>query len=294
MKKLIQRIILAIVILVVVAVALVWIMINPIAKAAVEKGSGKALGVEANLDSISLGLLSGSVELRGFNMGNPKEGGYASPYLVDLGEFNVAVEPGSLLTDTVHITKFQIDELVMNIEWKDVLRSNINDIMANIKGTKTQEKEGTGGKGKKVEADIIQVKNITANFYVPGKKDPIPVRVPIIELKDFKSDESGSVAGELAMQLLPAIMMSALDNAKGLIPTDLLQGLNTSVMDVAGMLDTELLGQIKPLGDLMGDTLKDVKIDESIKIKEPAEDVGKALDKGIKDIGGGLFGDKKE
>ena len=171
-KKLIQRIVLAIVILVVVAVALVWIMINPIAKTAVEKGSGEALRVEANLDSISLGLLSGSVELRGFIMGNPKEGDYASPYLVDLGESNVAVEPGSLLTDTVHITNFEIDELEMNIEWKDILRSNISDIMVKIKGTKSQEKEGTEGKGKKVEADIISVKNITANFYVPGEERP--------------------------------------------------------------------------------------------------------------------------
>ena len=55
-------------------------------------------------------------------------------------------------------------------------------------------------------------------------------------------------------------MMSALENAKGLIPADLLQGLEASVMDVDGMLDTELLGQITPLEDFIGDPLKDVKI----------------------------------
>ena len=49
MKKIIKRVILGIVVLVILAVAVVWVLINPIAKGAVENGASETLGVKTGL-----------------------------------------------------------------------------------------------------------------------------------------------------------------------------------------------------------------------------------------------------
>ena len=186
-KKIIKRVILGIVVLVILALAAVWLAINPIAKRAVQSGASDTLGVETTLETISISPLSGRLLMNKLNISNPE--GFVSASLMNTGRFDIEVAPASLFSDTVEIRKFELDGLEMHIEQKLPL-SNISRIMDNIKKS-SADKEETASDGKKVKADLILIKNVEAYFHLlPGtsKAGVVKVEVPQLELKNVSSD----------------------------------------------------------------------------------------------------------
>ena len=221
--------------LLVVVVAGAWLMIDSLAKQAVQQGGEYALGVPTTVDSLSLSLVGGSLQMNTLNVANPE--GYKSDHLMRTGKFHIAVQPGSVLTGTVRIPTFELDGLDMIIEPKG-LKNNISQIMDHVKkmsgsGTSAQPQQQPQGKGggKKVVIDRLVIRNVVAHviLLVPGVQ-PLTVNVPTIELKNLGSDKPINVA-ELIGQLMPAILAAVLEQGKGIIPADLLAGLQA---DVAG------------------------------------------------------------
>lgn len=288
--KTIKRVILGIVILVVLAVVLVWVFIDPIAKSAVQGGASDALGVKTSLGSIKISPLSGRVLMNELKIANPE--GFISTSLVDAGKFDIQVEPGSLLSDTLVINKFEIDGLAMHIEQK-LPFSNVAKILENIKRS-GGDKGGSGGKekpksdGKKVKADLIVIKNVVAYFHLlPGasKAGVVEVKVPQLELKNVSSEDKGSVAGQLVSQLFPAILSSIIKEGQGLVPTEFLNDLDSQVADLAKSLGEGATKLIEGLDTTIKDTSLDKTGEEAGKaVEDAAEGAGKALE--------GLFGSK--
>lgn len=294
MKKTIKRVILGIVIVLVLAVVLVFVFINPIAKSAVEGGASKALGVETSLASIKVSPLSGKVLMNELIVSNPE--GFVSTSLVDAGKFDIQVAPGSLLSDTVVIRKFEIDGLEMHIEQKMPF-SNVAKIMENIRksgGSKEGSTDKPKSRGKKVKADLIVIKNVTAHFHLPsltGEGKVIPVPVPDLELKNVSSEGKANVAGQLVSQLFPAILASAIKNGQGLIPADFLNDLDSQVADLTKSLGEGTAKMIEG----MDTTIKDVKLDDTAgEAGKAVEDVGEEAGKALEGIGEGLFGGDKD
>ena len=273
MKKIISRVILGVVILVVLVVVAVWLLINPIAKSAVESGASEALGVKTSLATINVSPLRGTVVMNGLNISNPE--GFSSVLLMDSGRFEVEVATASLMSDTVKVRRLELDRLEMHIEHK-LPFSNVAEIMKNIKRS-SGEKDANTSDSKKVEVELVSIKNVVAYFHLPTGIVKVPV--PLIELKNVSSNKSGSVAGQLVAQLFPAILSSIIKNAQNLVPTDFLNDLDSQVLDLAGSLGEGALELIKPIGD---------------KLKETGvRDAGKNLDKGAKDVMEGIFGGKE-
>ena len=301
--KIIKRVILGIVILIVLAVVLVWVLINPIAKSAVQDGASKTLGVRTTLGSIKISPLSGRVLMDKLIISNPE--GFVSTSLMDAGSFDIQVAPASLFSDTLVIRKFEIDGLEMHIEQK-LPFSNVAKIMENIKGSgkgsssgQDQEKAASDGKGKTVKADIILIKNVEAYFHLlPGasKTGVVKVIVPRLELKNVSSQDKGSVAGQLVSQLFPAILSSVIKQGQGLVPTEFLNDLDSQVADLAKSLGE---GATKLL-EGVGTTIKDTGLDKTAEgagkaAEEGTEEAAKAIDAAAKGAGKaleGLFGSK--
>ena len=297
MKKTIKRVILGLVILIVLAVVLVFVFINRIAKSAVEGGASKALGVTTSLGSIKISPISGRVLMNELLVSNPE--GFFSTSLVDVGNFDIQVKPSSLLSDTLEITKFEIDGLKMNIE-QQMPFSNVAKIMDNIKksgGAKSDPSSDDQAKseGKKVHADLIVIKNIEANFRLlpfGGNATVVPVKVDRLELHDVSSEGKANVAGQLVSQLFPAILASAIKNGQGLIPADFLNDLDSQVADLTKSLGEGAAKMIEGAGTVIKDTGLD-KTGE--KAGEAVDEAGKAVEDAGKEAGKaleGLFGDK--
>lgn len=250
------RILLGVVALAIIGVLLVVLLIDPIAKAAVERGGTYAMGVDTKVDTMSIGLTSGDVKMVGLQVANPE--GFKSACLMKSGTFAVSVRPGSLFGKTIEVREFTLDGLEVNIEMAG-LAANVTKIMDNLKrlsskdpGPGAEKPKTPPSEGKKISVTTITIKNVAANFYVGGKC--IPVKVPLIEMKDVTSDNATGVAmHELAARIVPAILASVFDAAKGVVDTRFLTDMNGQLRGVADALGGKVGNLMAQTGTQFGD-----------------------------------------
>ncbi|NLX59816.1 MAG: hypothetical protein GXY74_12090 [Phycisphaerae bacterium] len=278
MKKLL-RFVLVVVAVLAVAVGAAWYFIDSLAKKGIEEGGTYALRVPTTVESVNLSLLKGSMTMDGLTVANPE--GYETPHLIKSGRFDLQVDPGTVFGETVHVKGFRLNGLDLNIEQKGLGKTNVSQIMDNLKrfqGADADTAEQEPG-GKKVAVDEIVIENVVAHVQllpVGGKASTVKVEVPKIVLKDVTSDNAKGVAiSELIARVLPAILNQVLQQSGGLIPDDL-----------AGSLRTDLAGAIESLGGGAGNLFKQSGGD----LGKGLEDAKKGIEDAKKDLGGALKG----
>jgi len=289
MKKFLLRAVLILILLVVVAGVVGYLFLDSIAKAGVEKGGTYALGVETQVETLNLSPFSGQLMMNGLNVANPA--GFQSPHVMHSGKFDLELVPSSLLGDTVHIKKFELDGLDVNVEQKGA-ENNISKIMENLKrlggdgkAEPDQQEEGT-----KVKIDKVLVRNVTATFHLPLVQS-LEVKVPKLELEGIHSDDGGGVVlPKVIAQLVPAILAGVLKQGKDVIPGDLLNGLNGDISGVAQALGGEAE---KLIGGVQGELSKALAGEGAGALGKEAGKVAGDLKKGVDDAVGGLLGGTK-
>ncbi|GAH87645.1 unnamed protein product, partial [marine sediment metagenome] len=95
----------------------------------------------------------------GLTIANPE--GYKTEHLMKSGRFDIEVETGSVFTDTVRISRFELDGLDINIEQK-LGKSNVGQVMDNAKKQSGSKEDG----GKELNIDSVVIKNVTARVQV--------------------------------------------------------------------------------------------------------------------------------
>jgi hypothetical protein len=282
MRKL-GKIALIVVGVLVVALVALWLALDAIAKAGIERGAAYALGVPAHVDSVAVGVMSGKVRIDGLTLGNPE--GFKTPHFMKTGRFDIAVRPGSLMEDTVEVTRFELDGLDLHIEQK-LGSSNVTVILDNAKkvsgGPAAKDKEAGG---KKVKVDRIVIRNVVAHVQVlpiGGSATTLDVKVPEIVMENVTSDNAGGVAvGELTRRLVPAILAAVVDKGKGIIPDGDLKKLGGDVAAGAQALGQGAARLVGQVGGEVGKALEGV----GAGLKGAGEGIKKGLE--------GLFGGKK-
>src|ERR1700677_1674249 len=106
MKKIIVRIVAVLILLVVVALVVVFFSLNSIVKKAVETVGPKLTGVEGRLGSAAISPSSGSGKLSKFFVGNPQ--GFKTPFATQMESVKVAVQIGSVMSDTIVVNEVNI------------------------------------------------------------------------------------------------------------------------------------------------------------------------------------------
>jgi hypothetical protein len=284
--KMLLKLVGVLVLLLIVVGIVGYIWIDSIAKAAIEKGGTYALGVETTVSDVSLSPVGGTMKIDGLAVANPE--GFKDPHLMTSGRFDLAVVTGSLLKDTIQVSKFELDGLNLNIE-QTLQKNNVSAILNSLKKFESAEKpkKKDEGAGKKVKVDVITIRNVQASFRLPVGS-PLTVKVPEIQLKDVTGDNAeGVVVGELIARVLPAVLAAVLEKSKGVVPDGLLNTLNGDL----GGLAAAAGGQLQQLvGNARGDIRKAV-----------GDAVGKAAGDATKNIGktvggalDGLLGGKKK
>jgi len=246
MKKLIRRLILAVVVLLVLAGAAVWLFPDMIAKAGIERGAGYALGVKTGVDHVNLSLLKGRLTIEGLSIANPE--GFSSRHAMRTGSFHLEIQPLSVLSDTVDIGRFELDGLDMNVE-QTLAGSNFKKILDNVKRLGGNEaKPQPKSEGKKVQVNRIVIKNVVAHFYLAGEAaggEGVTVKVPQIELTDVSTADHKATVAQLAERLVPAILQAVLTKGQGVIPAGLAGDLRGQLSGLLGGKAGELLKQIQ-------------------------------------------------
>jgi len=103
-----------VVVLGVIAVIVVALCLDSIVKSGIQTVGPQLVKVPITLETIHIGVLSGSAKVKGLVVGNPD--GYKSPYAVSVGLAEVGVVVSSALSDKIIIHTIHVESPEISFE----------------------------------------------------------------------------------------------------------------------------------------------------------------------------------
>ncbi|MCX8037939.1 MAG: hypothetical protein N3D11_12995 [Candidatus Sumerlaeia bacterium] len=285
MKRKVWMIVIALVVVVLVAVAGVFLFSGRLLKTGIEVGGTQALGVKTSVQKVHLSLLGGELGLDRLAIGNPE--GFESDHLFALGHGGVKVDLVSLLSSQAVIHEIELVAPDILIEQKG-LQTNLFTVLKSGKSKEPaakaqepakQEKKPAGEKGKTFRIEKLRIADPKISVRLLGKVQPA-VTLPTIELTNISNaDGSPMVIDDIFRQVLAAIAASCVKNGQGLLPDELLgtmagevaalKDLGLKVLDVGGEL-------AEKAGKAVGQAAKSA-VEEAGKVGEAAKDAAKSI-----------------
>jgi hypothetical protein len=217
MKKWIIRLVFAGVVLLVAALVMVFLSLNTIVKKGVETVGPQLTKVDVKLGSASISPLSGSGRLANLFVGNPE--GFKTASAIQVGSVQMAVEVGSVFSDTITVKEINIQSPEITFEG-GLSGNNISKILDNVKaatgGEQPAVKSGetapaakAGGKKFIVKDVVIEGAKLHASLTGLGGKE-VTLPLPPLHLQNIGSTGNGVAAGELVKQILEPLLASSI------------------------------------------------------------------------------------
>ncbi|MGO8927229.1 MAG: AsmA family protein [Limisphaerales bacterium] len=259
MKKLIIRLLIALIVVVALAVLAVGLFLDGAIKRGVETFGPKLTKVDIKLQSVKLSLLSGGCTINGLVVGNPE--GFKTPSAISVGEATLALEPSSLLSDKIIIKTINVQAPDITFE-TDLKHNNLSKILSNV-----QEATGGGGNqpakpqeppqpneakpAKKLQVDEFVITGGKIHVSVTGLvQGTATVPLPDIHLQDLGTGPDGITPAELTKQVLEAIEKGATRAASGAV-TDISKGAVYITKDPGNAGSNALQNVTKGLGSFL-------------------------------------------
>lgn len=218
MKKILIRIVIAVVVLIVLVALSVHFFLDGAVKNGIETLGPKMTKVDIKLNAVAISLLSGSGKIKGLVVGNPE--GYNTSNAISVGTAALALKPGSLLSDKLIITSINVEAPEITFEG-GLKGNNLSKILANLNET-TSGPRGTNVSGatpkeekkaaKKLEVDDFTITGAKLNANITdlgGKTMTLPL--PTIHLSNLGTGPDGITAPELTKQVISAIEKQAME-----------------------------------------------------------------------------------
>jgi len=303
MKKTLKALlaVVAVVVLVLVlAVVGVFVYINTIAKTAIERGGTYATGVPTTVDAVSIGVFSGEAGINGFNVANPD--GYSRPSFFSLGDADVAVNLGSLRSDTIVVPYIRLDEVGMSLLRNDDGKFNYQVILDNLSRLSSSggdgqapppDAEDQGGSTRYIVNEIT-ITNVNVVAEALGRE--VDATIPEIKLTDVGSDtENGVLLSQLQGVIIKAIMEAVVKSNIDL-PGELKSALQGGLAAVPQITDigAEQIGRVtdqvtKQLeGVPGGERAREAVEGAGQRVQDAAGDAGKQAEDAVKKATEGL------
>jgi hypothetical protein len=224
-KKILLSIGIGLLVLIIVAVIVVGLFLDKIAKAGVERVGPKITQTTITVDAVDLSLLTSSARVKNLVVGSPK--GYKAPNAISLGLTAVSVSPMSLLSDRIVVKSVRVESAEITFEG-GLRGNNLSKIMDDVNGVaknggpESTNRTATAGSkpGKKIEVDDFLITGAKVHgtlILFGGKEVTIPsLPLPDIELHDLGKGPEGITATDLTKQVLSAVVrdtLKAVENA---------------------------------------------------------------------------------
>lgn len=282
---------LALGLLLVIGVVIVFVQVDRIAKAGIERGGTSVLGVKTTVGSADVGIFGGTFAMSGLTVANPE--GYPSPHFMTMDDAEVAVSLGSLMEDTVTLPELRIGVLDLNLDRTGGV-ANFQKILDHIG---TSEKGGEGGGtasegGKQfiintliLEGAKVRVTGIPGLSIATGE---IAVTVPEIRLTDVGSKDPLTTR-EIVGLIVKTIMSATIEAGGGILPADLLGDLRGQLDGLIGLDDLGItaIGDVGAIANTIAGKATDAVDDAARDVKGKIDET---LDDATKDIGDRLKG----
>ena len=269
--KLIRRTILAVVLLIVIVVVVVFFRLDHIVKNTVESQATDSLKLQTTLNSASLSLFGGKLNLNDLQIASP--GGYSAPHMLELADTDVAVHYGQLRKDPVHIESLTLTKPKLIIEQHNGV-FNFKRAMEQIPPS---ESASSQKQPMKLVVDDLTVKDaqvvIRPGVELPGMPQEIPVTVPSLTMRNVGTgdgSQNGAAVKDVVMQVITALAGSASES--NAIPDQLKALLHVSVGSVVGQLGSEAQKRVAAaIPGAFGKTLSGALQDPQALLKDPAK-----------------------
>lgn len=235
MKKLIIKTVVALLVLVLLALVASYFFLGSLIKKGVETVGPKITQTEVKLESATLSLFSGTGTLKGFVLGNPA--GFKTDSAIKVGSVTLGVEPGSLLSEKIHVTEITVQAPEITFEG-GLKGNNLSKLLENVQASSGGGAKGASndsGASKKLQVDNFVISggkiNVSVGVAVLGEKSAT-VALSEIRLTNLGSGPEGITTADLTRKVLDEILKQAIPAAEKAV-RDLGKGVTDSLKDAS-------------------------------------------------------------
>lgn len=274
-----------IVIIGIVGITVVLANLDAIVEKSTEKVLSYVLEVDVTLEKADVSLLGGSCKLEGLVIGNPER--FKTDNAFSVEEVFVELDLGSFKTDEPVVKLVEIRKPHITMEqglrgsnWSTLIKS-----ASRFEGEEAPEEDAKGAK-KKIRIDKVIVDNASVSISAPmlqGKAATLSI--PRFEMDDVGGAGKRVSVAESIKIFFTKIMETVLKQAGGVVPSDLIDSMGSSLGDVTEGFQESLSGA--------ADTAKDASEKTTDQLKKGGEE----LKEGVEGVGEGikgLFGKDKD
>jgi len=236
-----KKILLALVLLVVVALAFAYIQLDKIVKTGIETAGPETLHVGVNVGSVSISPLTGNVSVTDFSIGQPK--GFGEGSLMQVSGFKMKLEPKSLMSNHVIIDTIEVDAPLFDVRHLD----GKTNFQALQDGMTLPEMGGAAAAEEEITLTIrslsVKAPRILAKTDGMIKLDE-DLNLADFTLTDIGTDEKGVAPSEVARHIMNTLQPQI---TKALIAAGASQKIKDLAGDAKGKLEKGLGGLLNKL-----------------------------------------------
>ncbi|HUS59085.1 MAG TPA: hypothetical protein VM141_10575 [Planctomycetota bacterium] len=210
-----------------VAVLVLWLAMDYIARRGIERTASSSLGVRTELASVSIKPFRSSITISGLKIGNPE--GYKSDNLLTMKHAMASAKISSLLSSEMVVHEVIIESPELTFETKPGIppKNNLGDLLAMMKTRAPTPEERAAQQHYRI--GLIRVTGTRVRVH-GGKGVLQEATLPDIELRDISNaDGTAVVMADVLQQVLAAMTDAVLREAKGILPKGLLSTFNDIV-----------------------------------------------------------------
>jgi hypothetical protein len=197
--------------LVIVVAALIYILssLDALVAGAIQKYGSQVTQTPVRVSSVSIDLKSGAGSIEQLTVGNPD--GFSAPDIFTLGGIDTRLNIASVRNDPIVIEEIHIASPAVFYEINKSGASNIKELQKNIdqssggSSDKADTADEAAGPKVIIRKLVIEDGEIHANVAALGDKS-LSAKLPRIQLNDIGEKSGGATGGEVARQVIEAII----------------------------------------------------------------------------------------
>lgn len=219
-----------------------------IAQRVVETGSSRAFGTPVEVGGVRLGLMDASFTMRGYQVANPGE--FDTPYLLAMGDAELAVGYGGLGRDRVEAERLNVDGVTLNLEMGSD-GTNFGPVLRHLREISGGAAGGEDA-GPKFVIRQVEIRGIEARLQLPGAERSI--QVPPVRLENV-GGEDGVWMSQLAAIVLGAVLEQAAES--GQLPPELAGAIGNGLGNLPRALADQVRERLRESVDEQAEGLLD-------------------------------------
>ncbi len=220
--------------------------LDTIVAGAIERIGTEVLQTEVSLDSTHFELKQGRGELHGLSIANLD--GFNEPYLFQLSEVALQVEPATLRDPVIVIDEILIDGAHLTVEDKGIAQTNIQELMQRLNqgGSQQETASESSGPAPRFMVEKLSFTDISMDLVSPQYKNRT-VALSDITRTNLGDRETGLTGPQLAKAIVQPLIDKARDRAEAELKSRAQDAAQKAIEENLSDEDKEKVNQLRGL-----------------------------------------------